>query len=101
VSESSEEKFTAYLSMDNNGSSNSGTAASPKALIAYPGAVATVGVAGGLHYGIRTPNIGTSEDFWVISQLHILGGTQAMDVSGKGRRIIGNDMQSPGAHDHV
>jgi len=39
----------------------------------------TIGVAGGLHYGIRTPNIGAREDYWVISQLHIIGGTQAMD----------------------
>jgi IPT/TIG domain len=101
VAQTSQDNFTAYLSMDNNGSSNSGTAAAPKALIAYPGAVATVGVAGGIHYGIRTPNIGTSEDYWVISQLHILGGTQAMDLSGKGWRIIGNDMQCPGGDDQV
>jgi hypothetical protein len=101
VSQTSQDNFTAYLSMDNNGSSNSGTAAAPKALIAYPGATATVGVAGGLHYGIRTPNIGTSEDYWVISQLSIIGGTQAMDLSGTGWRIIGNDMQCPGGDDQV
>jgi hypothetical protein len=101
VSQTSQDNFTAYLSMDNNGSSNSGTATAPKALIAYPNATATVGVAGGLHYGIRTPNIGTDEDFWVISQLHIIGGTQAMDLGGSGWRIIGNDMQCPGADDQV
>jgi hypothetical protein len=101
VSQTSQDNFTAYLSMDNNGSSNSGTAAAPKALIAYPNATATVGVAGGLHYGIRTPNIGTNEDFWVISQLHIIGGTQAMDLGGSGWRIIGNEMQCPGADDQV
>ena len=59
VAQTSEDNFTAYLSMDNKGASNSGTAAAPKALIAYPNATVTVGVAGGLHYGIRTPNIGT------------------------------------------
>jgi hypothetical protein len=101
VAQTSQDNFTAYLSMDNNGSDNSGTAAAPKALIAYPNATATVGVAGGLHYGIRTPNIGTNEDFWVISQLHIIGGTQAMDLGGSGWRIIGNDMQCPGADDQV
>lgn len=101
VSQTSQDNFTAYLSMDNNGNSNSGTAAAPKALIAYPGATATVGVAGGLHYAIRTPNIGTNEDYWVISQLTIVGGTQAMDLSGTGWRIIGNDMQCPGADDQV
>jgi hypothetical protein len=101
VAQTSQDNFTAYLSMDNNGNSNSGTAAAPKALIAYPGAVATVGVAGGLHYGIRTPNIGTNEDYWVISQLHIIGGTQAMDLGGTGWRIIGNDMQCPNGDDQV
>ncbi len=101
VSQTSEDNFTAYLSMDNNGASNSGTAVAPKALIAYPNATATIGVAGGLHYGIRTPNIGTDEDYWVISQLHIVGGTQAMDLGGTGWRIIGNEMQCPGADDQV
>jgi hypothetical protein len=101
VAQTSEDNFTAYLSMDNQGSSNSGTATAPKALIAYPNATATVGVAGGLHYGIRTPNIGTDEDYWVISQLHIIGGTQAMDLGGLGWRIIGNEMQCPGADDQV
>jgi hypothetical protein len=37
----------------------------------------------------------------VISQLHIIGGTQAMDIGGTGWRIIGNDMQCPGADDQV
>src|SRR6266567_1331325 len=101
VSQTSEDNFTAYLSMDNAGNSNSGTAAAPKALVAYPGATVTIGVAGGLHYGIRTPNIGAREDYWVISQLHIIGGTQAMDLGGIGWRIIGNDMQCPGADDQV
>ncbi len=101
VSQTSQDNFTAYLSMDNNGASNSGTPTAPKALIAYPNATATVGVAGGLHYGIRTPNIGANEDYWVISQLHIIGGTQAMDLGGTGWRIIGNEMQCPGADDQV
>ncbi len=101
VSQTSEDNFTAYLSMDNAGNSNSGTAAAPKALVAYPGATVTIGVAGGLHYGVRTPNIGAREDYWVISQLHIIGGTQAMDLGGIGWRIIGNDMQCPGGDDQV
>jgi hypothetical protein len=101
VSQTSEDDFTAYLSMDNQGASNSGIAGAPKALVAYPNATVTVGVAGGLHYGIRTPNIGTDEDYWTISQLHIIGGTQAMDIGGTGWRIIGNEMQCPGADDQV
>jgi hypothetical protein len=101
VVQATEDTFTAYLSMDRQGASNSGTAAAPKALIAYPNATATIGVAGGLHYGLRTPNIGTDEDYWVISQLHIIGGTQAMDIGGTGWKIVGNDMQCPGADDQV
>jgi IPT/TIG domain-containing protein len=101
VAQTVEDNFTAYLSMDNNGASNSGTVAAPKALVAYPNATVTIGVAGGLHYGIRTPNIGAHEDYWVISQLHIVGGTQAMDIGGVGWRIIGNEMQCPGADDQV
>ena len=101
VAQTTEENFTAYISMDNNGASNSGTAAAPKALIAYPNATVTVGVAGGLHYGIRTPNIGTREDYWVISQLHIIAGTQAMDIGGTGWKIVGNEMQCPNADDQV
>ena len=101
VSQTSQDNFTAYLSMDKQGASNSGTAAAPMAIVAYPGATATIGVAGGLHYAIRTPNIGTNEDYWVISQLHIIGGTQSMDVSGTGWKIVGNEMQCPGADDQV
>jgi len=87
--------------MDNTGSSNSGTASAPKALVAYPNASVTVGVAGGLHYGIRTPNIGVNIDYWVISQLHIIAGTQAMDIGGAGWKIVGNEMQCPNADDQV
>ena len=101
VAQTTQDNFTAYLSMDKNGASNSGTATAPKAIVAYPGATATIGVAGGLHYGVRTPNIGTNEDYWVFSQMHIIGGTQAMDLGGKGWRIVGNDMQCPGADDQV
>src|SRR6266849_3557895 len=101
VAQTSQDNFTAYLSMDKQGASNSGTAAAPMALIAYPGATATIGVAGGLAYAIRTPNIGASEDYWVISQLHIIGGTQSMDVSGTGWKIVGNEMQCPGADAQV
>jgi Ni,Fe-hydrogenase III small subunit len=101
VMQTTEDNFTAYLSMDNNGSSNSGTASAPKALVAYPNASVTVGQAGGLHYGIRTPNIGVNIDYWVISQLHIIAGTQAMDIGGAGWKIVGNEMQCPNADDQV
>lgn len=101
VVQTTEDTFTAYLSMDRQGADNSGTPAAPKALVAFPNATVTIGVAGGLHYGIRTPNIGTHEDYWVISQLHIIGGTQAMDIGGAGWRVIGNEMQCPNGDDQV
>lgn len=101
VTQTSEERFDACLSMDRNGGSNSGTSSAPKALVAYPGARVTIGVPRGLAYGIRTPNLGAREDYWVISQLHVIGGTQAMDLSGTGWRIVGNEMECPGADNQV
>ena len=101
VAQTSEDSFDAYLSMDRHGASNSGTAGSPKALVAYPGATATIGAAHGLRYGVRTPNIDAREDYWVFSQLHIIGGVQAMDLSGTGWKVVGNDMQCPGADGQV
>ena len=61
----------------------------------------TIGVAHGLEYGIRTPNIGTREDYWLISQLHIIGGRQAMDIGGTGWKIVGNNIECPGADGQV
>jgi len=37
----------------------------------------------------------------VISQLHIIAGTQAMDIGGTGWKIVGNEMQCPNADDQV
>src|SRR6478609_2920951 len=101
VRQKSEDNFTAYLSMDRRGAENSGTQNKPKALVAYPGATVTIGMEHGLAYGIRTPNIDARTDYWVISQLHLVAGTQAMDVSGTGWRIVGNEMQCPGADNQV
>ena len=101
VTQKSEDSFTAYLSMDRRGRENSGTQKAPKALVAYPGARVTIGVEHGLAYGIRSPNIDARTDYWVISQLHLIAGIQAMDVSGTGWRIVGNEMQCPGADSQV
>ncbi|HEX4605442.1 MAG TPA: choice-of-anchor Q domain-containing protein, partial [Candidatus Angelobacter sp.] len=97
----SEDSFTAYVSMDRDGGGNSGKPDAPKALVAYPGARATIGKAHGLEYGIRTPNIPAREDWWVISQLHIIGGRQAIDMGGTGWKIVGNDIECPGADGQV
>jgi hypothetical protein len=101
VKQASQDSFDAYLSMDRNGAANSGVPGAPKALVAYPGATVTIGQARGLHYGVRTPNIDAPADYWVFSQLHIIGGVQAMDISGVGWKIVGNEMQCPGADDQV
>src|SRR5215469_14910500 len=71
-----EDAYAAFLSMDNDGGNNSGKPQAPKALVGYPNAVATIGVARRLEYAIRTPNIRAREDYWLISQLHIVGGRQ-------------------------
>jgi hypothetical protein len=101
VEQTSEEHFNAYLSMDRDGGSNSGKAGAPKALVAYPGARVTIGKAHGLEYGLRTPNIDAREDWWVISQLHIIGGKQAIDMGGVGWKIVGNDIECPGGDGQV
>src|SRR5579864_1912559 len=101
VAQTSEDHFTAYLSMDRDGGNNSGKAGAPKALVAYPGARATIGKVYGLDYGIRTPNIQMHADYWVISQLHIIGGKQAIDIGGTGWKIVGNDIECPGGDGQV
>jgi hypothetical protein len=101
VTQNREDSYTAYVSMDAGGGSNSGKPQAPKALVAYPGAAVTIGVEHGLEYGIRTPNIGTREDYWLISQLHIIGGRQAMDIGGTGWKIVGNNIECPGADGQV
>jgi hypothetical protein len=101
VAQKSEDTFTAYLSMDSNGGNNSGKPGAPKALVAYPGARVTIGKARGLDYGIRTPNIRAREDYWLISQLHIIGGKQAIDIGGTGWKIVGNDIECPGGDGQV
>lgn len=101
VTQKSEDNYTAYLSMDRRGADNSGTKNKPKALVAYPGATVTIGMEHGLAYGIRSPNIDARTDYWVISQLHLIAGIQAMDISGTGWRIVGNEMQCPGADSQV
>ena len=67
VAQTTEDSYTAYLSMDRDGGGNSGKRGCAKALVAYPGARVTIGKAHGLDYGIRTPNISAREDWWVIS----------------------------------
>jgi len=97
VSQTTLENYNAALSMDANDASNSGTADMPKALVAYPGATATIGVESGIERGILTPAITGTFDYWVISQLVLRGEVEAIDLEGgaAGWRIVGNDVSCP------
>jgi hypothetical protein len=103
VTQTSEDDYSAYLSMDRSGGGNSGKPDAPKALVAYPGARVTIGRAHGhgVDFGIRTPNIQAREDWWVFSQLHIIGGKQAIDMGGTGWKIVGNEIECPGGDGQV
>ena len=81
-----------------------GTAASPKALIAYPGATVTVGTPTGRSpsYGVRTTDFtagsGACGGNWVMAGLD-LRGPQPFQADGPSVnwRIIGNDVSNPQA----
>src|SRR5579864_4078039 len=100
VAQTSEDDYGAYMSMDRSGGGNSGKPDAPKALVAYPGARVTIGKPHGLEFGIRTPNIAAREDWWVFSQLHIIG-RQAIDMGGTGWKIVGNEIECPGGDGQV
>jgi len=100
VAQTSEDDYGAYMSMDRGGGGNSGKPDAPKALVAYHGARVTIGKAHGLEFGIRTPNIHAREDWWVFSQLHIIG-RQAIDMGGIGWKIVGNEIECPGGDGQV
>jgi hypothetical protein len=77
----------------------SGTAASPIAFLAYPGATATIGDIHSSTYGIRTPNIGTNPNYIVIAGLSVRG-QEAIDApSGMDHWwFIGNDLSCDGSN---
>jgi len=76
-----------------------GTADAPIALVAYPGAVATIGDPETLPYGLRVvPPVGVSTSYWVVAGLRLRGGFSAVDLGGDGAagwRVIGNDISCP------
>ena len=100
VSQTALDQSSAYacaLGMSVNDGTNQGTAAAPKALVVYPGATATVGVANGLERGILVPAISGTFDYWVIAGFTLLGQDEALDMEGQanGWRVIGNDISCP------
>jgi len=73
---------------------SAGTSSAPNALVAYPGATVTIGTASA-NYGLRTPAISGTKDYWVLAGLSFRGQA-AIDLVGvTGWRIVGNDFSCP------
>jgi cell division septation protein DedD len=71
----------------------SGTASLPIALIAYPGATATIGSATGQSYGIRTTATASN---WLLAGLTLRGAFSALSVASSSNwRVIGSDISCP------
>jgi len=93
----SSSSYTCALGMSTNDGTNAGTATMPKALVAYPGATATIGVVSGIQHGILTPAITGTFDYWVIAGFTLRGLNEAIDLENApvGWRIVGNDISCP------
>ncbi len=93
----SSSSYDCALGMSTNDGTNAGTEAMPKALVAYPGATATIGVVTGLEHGILTPAITGTFDYWVIAGFVLRGLNEAIDMESTpvGWRIVGNDISCP------
>jgi hypothetical protein len=89
--------YNCALGMSTNDGTNAGTATMPKALVAYPGATATIGVVTGIEHGILTPAITGTFDYWVIAGFTLRGLNEAIDLETTpvGWRIVGNDISCP------
>jgi hypothetical protein len=97
VSQTGLDDYSASLSI-----TRSGEPGRPKALVAYPGAQATIGNTqfGATSIGIRVPNLGIAATDWVIAGLRLRGGETALDVGGMGSgshrwRVVGNHVSCP------
>src|SRR5690348_7279720 len=77
---------------------NGGTSGNPIAIVAYPGATATLGNSS-VTYGLRVPNINVSANYVTIAGLSFTPSSQAMDATNSSNwRIIGNKFQCPTAN---
>jgi IPT/TIG domain len=92
VSQTSLDDYNAALQL-----SSAGAAGLPKALVAYPGAVVTIGSATGPEFGLRTPQIaGGPFSFWTIAGFVIRGANEGIDTEILSDwRIIANDISCP------
>jgi hypothetical protein len=95
VTQTAVDNYSAALSLDNNGATNTGTAGMPKALVAYPGATVTVGTPTST-LGIRTPNICATFQYWVLAGFVIRGET-GLSLGQDYFTVVGNDLSCTGA----
>ncbi|MGZ4877551.1 MAG: choice-of-anchor D domain-containing protein [Candidatus Angelobacter sp.] len=71
----------------------SGSSGLPIAMVAYPGANATIGSATGQPYGIRTT---ATASYWVLAGINLRAGFSALTVGNSSNwRVIGNDISCP------
>ena len=71
----------------------SGSSGLPIAMVAYPGAVATIGSATGQPYGVRTTS---TSSYWVFAGINLRGAFSALTVANSSAwRVIGNDISCP------
>jgi len=71
----------------------SGSSGLPIAMIAYPGATATIGSATGQQYGIRTT---ATSSYWVLAGINLRGAFSALTVASSSNwRVIGTDISCP------
>jgi hypothetical protein len=90
VSQTAMDNYNAALAIINN----SCTASSPCALLAYPGATATIGTPS-LTYGLRTPAVGGTKNNWVLAGFSIQGQTGMDLLNVDSWRVINNDFYCP------
>lgn len=71
----------------------SGSSGLPIAMIAYPGASATIGSATGQPYGIRTT---ATSSYWVLAGINLRGAFSALTVANSSNwRVLGSDISCP------
>jgi hypothetical protein len=90
VSQTAADNYSADLAITGNNC----TSTSPCALVAYPGATVTIGTPSA-GYGMRTPAVSGSKDYWTISGFNISGKAALDLVSVTGWRVINNDFNCP------
>ncbi len=69
----------------------SAASGNPRALVAYPGAVVTIGNVDGPNSGIRDTTYGE----WVFAGLQLRGANEAVSLWGNNWRFVNNDMTCP------